>query len=203
MQSKRGLYQKILNVMKEINAVAKDKVNNFHNYAYTSEAAILKAVREPMIKNGLIAIPLIEEERVERVDKNTIVTIKYCLKVIDTDTGEYENVVVIGQGIDTGDKAFYKAITGCNKYALMKLFQIPSIDDPEAEEQENDENNEPLTEAQRKYIRKLVDQNGIEYEKVKEFIKRKYGKISSKELTKREASELIELLKEKGDLFNE
>lgn len=204
-----GIYKKILSVMKEIEAVPKDKVNEFHKYSYTSEAAVLKAVRDAMIKNGVIAIPSIEETREERIDgKTTIVSIKYCLTVLDTETGESANVCVYGQGIDSGDKAYYKAITGANKYALMKLFQIPSMDDPEADietdrkysqpESKETSKNDLISDAQRRYLRKLVDENNIDYQLVKDFILAKYGKESSKQLTKKEASELIEGLKEKG-----
>lgn len=41
---------------------------------------------------------------------------------------------MIGEGMDTGDKAIYKAITGAQKYVLMKTFLIPTGDDPELEE---------------------------------------------------------------------
>src|SRR5574340_328981 len=44
--------------------------------------------------------------------------------------------LVIGEGQDRGDKATYKAMTGATKYALLKLFLIPTGDDPEKDEDE-------------------------------------------------------------------
>ena len=35
-----------------------------------------------------------------------------------------------------GDKGIYKALTGCNKYALLKALQLATGDDPENEKEE-------------------------------------------------------------------
>lgn len=206
-----SLYRKILAVMGEVQAVPKDKVNDFHKYAYTSEAAVIKAVRDAMVKHGLVAIPSIIHHEEKTDGKSTIATIHYCLKVVDVDTGEYENVCVIGQGIDTGDKAYYKAMTGANKYALMKLFQIPSTDDPEADIETDKRtttngqngNDSLISDAQMRFLRKLIDEHNIDYQLVKDYILAKYGKESSKQLTKKEASELIEGLKNQGAAYLE
>ena len=213
IQDKTSLYRKILEVMKKVNAVPKDKVNDFHKYTYTSEAAVIKAVREAMVEVGLIAIPEILHTEEKTDGKTTIATIRYCLKVIDTETGAYENICVVGQGMDTGDKAYYKAITGANKYALMKLFQIPSTDDPEADIETDKRESESkggghgndnlISEAQMRFLRKLVADLNIDYQLVKDYILAKYGKESSKHLTKKEASELIEGLKTQGAAYLE
>lgn len=39
-----------------------------------------------------------------------------------------------GAGADTGDKGIYKAMTGAEKYFLMKTFLVATGDDPEADE---------------------------------------------------------------------
>jgi len=56
-------------------------------------------------------------------------TVKYTL--MDGDSGETMEFTVLGQGEDSSDKATYKAMTGATKYALLKLFLIPTGDDPE------------------------------------------------------------------------
>jgi hypothetical protein len=50
-----------------------------------------------------------------------------------TDGAEERQFVMIGEGEDSGDKATYKAMTGAQKYALLKLFLISTGDDPEAD----------------------------------------------------------------------
>jgi hypothetical protein len=54
---------------------------------------------------------------------------------IDGDTGERMDAAVFpGHGADTGDKGIYKALTGAEKYFLMKTFLVSTGDDPEADE---------------------------------------------------------------------
>ena len=51
----------------------------------------------------------------------------------DVDTGEEITTKVAGQGLDAGDKAPYKAMTGALKYALLQSFLLATGDDPEDE----------------------------------------------------------------------
>jgi hypothetical protein len=54
---------------------------------------------------------------------------------IDGDTGEVSPMATFpGHGADTGDKGIYKAMTGAEKYFLMKTFLVSTGDDPEADE---------------------------------------------------------------------
>jgi hypothetical protein len=51
----------------------------------------------------------------------------------DVDSGEEIIAKVAGQGLDPGDKAPYKAMTGALKYALLQSFLLATGDDPEDE----------------------------------------------------------------------
>jgi hypothetical protein len=51
----------------------------------------------------------------------------------DVDSGEEIIAKVAGQGLDAGDKAPYKAMTGALKYALLQSFLLATGDDPEDE----------------------------------------------------------------------
>jgi hypothetical protein len=51
----------------------------------------------------------------------------------DVDSGEEIVAKVAGQGLDSGDKAPYKAMTGALKYALLQSFLLATGDDPEDE----------------------------------------------------------------------
>jgi hypothetical protein len=50
---------------------------------------------------------------------------------MDVDTAEEITVKVAGEGLDPGDKAPYKAMTGALKYALLQSFLLATGDDPE------------------------------------------------------------------------
>jgi hypothetical protein len=49
----------------------------------------------------------------------------------DGDTGETLVSRMPGCGEDASDKGIYKAITGCEKYLLLKTFLLPTYDDAE------------------------------------------------------------------------
>lgn len=120
--------KKILAVMEGIEKVSKDKKNSFHNYNYASDEAIVGAIREVLIKNGLIVTP--SQLECHQTGELTTLAIEYTL--LDVDSGEKIVSKVYGQGQDKGDKGVYKAATGAEKYFLLKTFLIPTTDDPEA-----------------------------------------------------------------------
>lgn len=131
-----GLHKAWLAALREIGAVHKDKVNQFHGYAYTSEVAIVEAVRPALLKHGLILVPSMEGVPQMDAHGNTQVIMGYTL--ISPDTGETAGPFRFpGQGNDrakngaVGDKGAPKALTGASKYALTGLFMIARSDDPE------------------------------------------------------------------------
>lgn len=139
----KSLVTKLAEVMAEVERVAKRGRNDFHKYDYVTEADIAAAVREHMAKRHLMMVPNVES-MTWRDGKNRegspIATLGVKFTVYDGDTGETLSFNIFGEGQDSGDKATYKAMTGANKYALLKLFQIPTGDDPEREEKSKRQN---------------------------------------------------------------
>ncbi len=137
---KKTLAQKLLDIQSDVDHLKKDKHNKFHNYDYVSETNVIEAVRNLFVKHGVMAVPSVEhswqETRLiqtangEKHDTHSYVQMKYTL--IDTETQEQMEVFWMGEGQDGGDKGYYKAYTGSQKYFLMKTFMIPTGDDPEA-----------------------------------------------------------------------
>ena len=128
--------------MLEVGYVQKDGTNSFQKYNYASEANAIKALRPALVKNGLILLPSVEKSEMDSYG-NTTVHVLY--KLMDVE-GNFITFQMIGQGNDknskgVGDKGIYKAITGANKYALLKTFLLETGDDPEvASEQDHEEN---------------------------------------------------------------
>lgn len=138
----KNLLSAIADVMKEVGYVRKSGTNAFHKYRYASEADLLAVLRPAMVTNGLILIPRVTSVSGPDDHGITHVTIAYDLA---HRSGEImpNAVIMAGQGGDknsrgVGDKGVYKAITGANKYALFKLFQIETGDDPEGAEAPNE-----------------------------------------------------------------
>ncbi|WP_158629021.1 ERF family protein [Corallococcus sp. AB030] len=132
----RSLVRKLAEVMGEVERVPKSGRNDFHRYDYATEADIVSAVRKAMADRALMLIPSVVKTEWREVERNKggkdrIATLTVRFTLTDGDSGEERSFEVLGEGQDQGDKATYKALTGAVKYALLKLFLIPTGDDPE------------------------------------------------------------------------
>ncbi len=134
----KGLVKKLSQVMGAVERVPKNGHNDFHGYDYSTEADIVGAVRMAMSERQLMMVPYVGQVTWADVPRKNGGTEKLCtvhvrFDLMDAESGESLSFPMIGQGTDGGDKGFYKALTGATKYALLKLFLIPTGDDPEDE----------------------------------------------------------------------
>jgi hypothetical protein len=128
--------------MAAVGYLKKEGTNKAQNYKFIEEAKVIEAVRGLMIEKQLVIWPATTNIIVTPsgntsggASKNlTTVDMKFTIE--DGESGETRTISMGGQGIDPGDKGIYKAETGANKYALLKLFQIPTGDDPELDTDE-------------------------------------------------------------------
>jgi hypothetical protein len=132
-QTPTALSVKLLEVMKDITWVEKRGENTFHNYKYATESDLVEMVRGKLSSRGIrTRFNLVSTARVAKGDKGGFITdIEVDWSFVDSQTGEIETSRVPGSGEDKGDKGVYKALTGSEKYWLMKTFLIPTGDDPE------------------------------------------------------------------------
>jgi ERF superfamily len=127
--TKLNLYQKIHAVMQDVTYLQKDDKISFGNtnYKAISEEKVTSTVRESLLKNGLVIIPIEQEHHKE--GNLTTVNVKY--KIVDIESGEYEIAMSSGTGADTQDKGVGKAMTYAYKYLLLRTFAIPTGEDPD------------------------------------------------------------------------
>lgn len=142
----KSLVKKLAEVMQEVKYIQKRGHNKFHNYKYATESDVAEKVREALAERSVIMIPNVTSqstrEHINAKGKTEyIATVMMEFKFLDGESGEEISFHSVGEGQDAGDKAVYKAITGAQKYALMKAFMIPTGDDPEADSG-TDERNE-------------------------------------------------------------
>ena len=134
-----NLIQKLAAVMAQVEKVPKNGHNDFYNYDYATEADITDAVRSAMAQQGVMLIPSVEDVQWKDMPTKSgaverLATLRVCFTVTDgVDKMEFR---VLGEGQDRSDKATYKAMTGATKYAILKLFLIPTGNDPETEGEE-------------------------------------------------------------------
>lgn len=146
MESTGMIYKAIPAIMLDLSPVAKDRANQAQNYKFRGIDDVYKCVQAVMAKHGVFCVPQVEEDRTEerQTQKGSaliyrVLTIKYVFYAAD---GSSVSVKVIGEGMDSGDKASNKAMSVAQKYALIQIFCIPTTDpnDPDAktDDPEND-----------------------------------------------------------------
>ena len=136
------IYQKIADIMKEIGAIGKTQKNKTQGFMYRGIDDVYGALQPLLAKHEVFTIPqVLEEHSEERQTKAggtliyRILRIQYTFFTVD---GSSISCIVIGEGMDSGDKAANKAMAVGHKYALLQTFCIPTEDvkDPDAESHE-------------------------------------------------------------------
>lgn len=126
-------------VMEAVPYIQKTGKNEFHKYAYASEADLLAKLRPAMIEHGLVLIPSVVAAQVTEVhttksgaqNYRADVTLEMTLGHV---SGEcWPPIPWRASGIDTEDKMIAKAITSGEKYFLLKLFMVETGTDPDAD----------------------------------------------------------------------
>jgi len=214
--TERKLVKKLAKVMSEVKYIKKNGFNKFNNYSYATESDVAEKVREVLADQQVIMLPdVVEHSTREHVNRkgNTeyIATVKVKFTFIDGETGEELSIHSAGEGQDAGDKAVYKAITGAQKYALMKAFMIPTGDDPEGDNGVDERNNEKqtqsfqtqgkspnksLSDAQVKRLFAIANSVNVTTEQVKKIIMRDYKKTEVAQLTRQEYDVICKNLEE-------
>uniref|UniRef100_A0A6M3LED9 Putative Erf family protein n=1 Tax=viral metagenome TaxID=1070528 RepID=A0A6M3LED9_9ZZZZ len=135
----KSLAGKLVAVMAAIDYIPKRGHNQPQNYDYVRDADIADTVRKEMVAQRVVMLPRTTRNSVREITSAkgniiTINTVEMDFTFIDADSGESFIISTVGEGMDSGDKGVYKAMTGATKYALLKAFQIPTGDDPEADD---------------------------------------------------------------------
>ena len=153
------IYPLMGQAMRKISAIGKDSVNQTQGFKYRGIDAVMNALYPVMSELGLFIVPeVLEQTREERTttkkvwDNNekkytdkvstllySILKTKYTMYAPD---GSSVSCVVVGEGMDSGDKASNKALAVALKYACFQMFMIPTEemaqDDPDRESYEVD-----------------------------------------------------------------
>ena len=220
-----NIYQKLIEVRKAIPFLKKDKEG--YQFKFVSSSQTLGALREAMDANNLLLIPRVMSERVlghetKKGDHQYFTVLGMEFTWVNAEVPE-ETIVCswTGQGLDDGEKGVGKALTYAEKYFMLKFFNVPTDkDDPDdhqkptvsvqgtpksAPKQEPPSPVQPspekATKAQLQAIhaqftkREITDRDMILF-----YIGWRIGRVvtSSKELTEKEANQVIDTLIAEG-----
>ena len=183
--------------------------NQRNNYNYVTAADIAGAVGDILAELGVVVIPRLESISHEatrsqgRTEAEHIARVVMSYSFVDVDTAEEITVKTAGEGLDTGDKAPYKAMTGALKYALLQSFLLATGDDPEEERfiptnhsaspVRGDRSERTISGEELSELRQLIDDTGTELERVLAY----YKLTSLDEMTAATYRRAVDLLQRK------
>lgn len=132
------IYGKIIEVMADINAISKGRRNQQQGFQFRGIDDVMNELHGSLAKCGVFVVPqVLAEERTTGKTKSGGDMFYTRLKInfsFYADDGSHIDAVVIGEAMDTGDKASNKALSIGLKYAMLQVFCIPTEDekDPDA-----------------------------------------------------------------------
>jgi hypothetical protein len=136
------IYSKISAVLSNINAIGKNNKNTQQNYKFRGIDDVYNELHSLFATHGIFTVPKVLEERTEEKTTKSgtnliyrVLKIKYTFYAED---GSSVAAIVVGEGMDSGDKASNKAMAVAHKYALTQVFCIPTEEqkDPEHDSHE-------------------------------------------------------------------
>ena len=132
------IYKKIIEVMADINAIGKDRRNQQQGFQFRGIDDVMNELHGSLAKCGVFVLPNVFEEtrttgKTARGGDMFYTRLKINFGFYAED-GSHVDAVVIGEAMDTGDKASNKALSIGLKYAMLQVFCIPTVDekDPDA-----------------------------------------------------------------------
>lgn len=132
----KNIYQSMALVMAKIEAVGKNKrCQQGASFNYRGIDDVYNALQPHLAEAGIVTLPCIlehhSEERKTSTGKTvTFVTAKMRYKFVASD-GSSIDAEVVGEAMDSGDKATNKAMAIAHKYCLLQTFCIPTEDMPD------------------------------------------------------------------------
>ena len=201
-----NIYQKINEVMKNIEYLTKDDKVEFGTTKYKaiSEEKVTTAVREQLVKQGIVIIPIKQEsenKELIRTDKSvnmlTSVHVRYRIQNID-DVNDFVEVESNGTGVDTQDKGVGKAMTYAYKYMLLRTFAIPTGEDPDKissaetdKKIENEVTNTKINKTKLDALNSSIENHKISDEEVEKVLS-KYNYSSTSEIKMKDYMNVVQ-----------
>lgn len=199
------IFTAISGVMSDIGAIGKDKKAEAgfgRSYKYRGIDDVYNALQPAMIKHGVFCTPeVLEQTREERTTSKgglliySVCKVKYSFFCAD---GSSVSATVVGEGMDSGDKASNKAMSAAYKYACFQVFCIPTdemIDserdnpqpaprDREMERRTEEARDSLIDEIKVKVVRDVMKQKGFTTkEKEREFFNKPVEKWTIQNFT--------------------
>jgi hypothetical protein len=124
------IYKALAEIQRELDAIGKTKRNQAQGFNFRGIDDVYNALHPLLSKHGVFTLPeVLEDKSEDRQTKSGGALIYRILKIRYTfcaEDGSSVSAVVIGEGMDSGDKASNKAMSVAHKYAFFQVFSIPT-----------------------------------------------------------------------------
>jgi len=134
-----NIFAAINGVMGEVAPIAKGRNNAQQGFMYRGVDEVMNELQPILVKYKVFIVPeVLESTRMEKQSKSGGTLYYAILKTKFTfyaDDGSSVSAVIVGEGMDSADKASNKALAVAFKYACFQVFCIPTEEakDPDAE----------------------------------------------------------------------
>ena len=141
------IFKQIAAMMGDVEAIKKGRADEGLRYKFRGIDDVYNSLHGIFVKHKVFTVPVVldakHEERKSRSGGTLIyriLTIKYIFYAED---GSSVEAIVVGEGMDSGDKAGNKALSVAHKYALLQILLIPTDDPKDPEVDSPEVNGEP------------------------------------------------------------
>jgi ERF superfamily len=139
-----GVYKAMVAVMADLAAVGvgKTQFNKSQGFKYRGVDDVMNALAPSLAKHGLLIIPSVIERQVSERESKAGGVLFHVLLTVDfqfvaSSDGTSYRARMIGEAMDSGDKATNKALAIAYKYVCFQAFCIPLVGtDPDSETHE-------------------------------------------------------------------
>lgn len=138
MDNKLTIAQALSEVMKSVGGIAKKDRNQAQGFNFRGIDAVVNAVSPALQKFGVIVVPSVEDYSYDTVEigRNRTAMGHVKVKVTYTFIGPNADAIkttVVGEAMDSGDKATAKAMSVAFRTALLQALCLPTDEpDPDA-----------------------------------------------------------------------
>lgn len=187
-----NIFDTINAVMADIGAIGKTSKNTTQGFMFRGIDAVMNAINPALVKHKLFIVPeVIEQTREERQTAKGNALIYSICKVRYTfyaEDGSSITCTVIGEGMDSGDKATNKAMSIAFKYACFQVFCIPTEEMEDPDKESHEVTPAKITPAEAKSLEEVLKKKDVNVAKLLEQYK-------AKDLTQLAPSQYADILK--------
>ena len=133
------IYAKMAKIMQEVGAIGKESYNKGQNFNFRGIDAVMNHLHPIFAGNDVVILPEVISERMEDRKSGSGGNLIYRILLIKFHfvsgfDGSEVCSIVVGEGMDSGDKAANKAMAVGLKYALTQMLLLPYDEvDPDGE----------------------------------------------------------------------